>query len=131
MESAWFAPALLLVGLVFGLRYRPSILIAQTIMNIAIAIGIDRCVRHPDSSFGKFLNWRPTMFVGTLSYSLYLCQQPFLNRGSSATVAMFPINILAAVTCALLSYYLVERPTLRLRGRSGAMAIAADAAERA
>jgi peptidoglycan/LPS O-acetylase OafA/YrhL len=127
VESAWLAPGLLLLGLVIATRFRPSILIAQTIINCAIALGIDRCVRFPEHRFGKFLNWRPIMFIGTLSYSLYLWQQPFINRGSSATVSMFPINLVAAAGCALLSYYLVERPMLRLRARSGSVASASEA----
>jgi peptidoglycan/LPS O-acetylase OafA/YrhL len=131
VESAWVVPALLLAGLIIGTRFRPSILIAQTIINIAIALGIDGCVRFPGSSFGTVLNSRPLVFVGTLSYSLYLWQQPFLNRGSSATLAMFPINICAAATCALLSYYLVERPVLRLRARVRPAAATADAAQSA
>lgn len=129
VTSTWFVPALLLTGVAIGRRFRPSILIAQTIINIAIAMGIDRCVRLPDSSFGTLLNSRPLVFVGTLSYSLYLWQQPFLNRGSSATLAMFPINVCAAAACALLSYYLVERPVLRLRARVRPAAGAAEVAE--
>ena len=131
LQSTWFVPALLLAGLIVGTRFRPNILIAQTMINIAIAMGIDRCVRHPDDLFGRFLNYRPIVFVGMLSYSLYLWQQPFLNRGSSATLAMFPINVVAAAACALLSYYIVERPMLRLRASSGAVVRTPHYVERA
>ena len=55
------------------------------------------------------------VFVGILSYSLYLWQQPFLHRDSQAPLASFPLNLVVAVGCALLSYYVIERPSLRLR----------------
>ena len=53
--------------------------------------------------------------MGWISYSLYLWQQPFLNRGSAAAVAAFPLNIVLTVGLALSSYFLVERPTLQFR----------------
>jgi peptidoglycan/LPS O-acetylase OafA/YrhL len=116
--SPWIMPALLLTGLAVGIRFRPNIVFGQTILNVAIAIGIDRCVRFPESTFGRWLNSRALVFVGTLSYSIYLWQQLFLHRESRALLATFPINLCAAASCALLSYYLIERPVLRLRARA-------------
>ena len=43
-----------------------------------------------------------------MSYSLYLWQQPFLNRHSSGLAQSFPFNILLAVVVAHASYLLVE-----------------------
>ena len=57
------------------------------------------------------------MWIGTLSYSLYLWQQPFLNRHSDAWFAAFPLNVGLAFAAALVSYYLVERPVLSWRAR--------------
>jgi len=61
------------------------------------------------------LNSAPFVWVGSISYSLYLWQQPFLNRWSSAPWAAFPLNLALAVLFAAASYYLVEEPFLRLR----------------
>ncbi len=83
--------------------------------NIAIALCIDWAVTHHDGRIGRVLNAAPLVFIGWLSYSLYLWQQPFLDRTSQSTFAAFPLNIVCAVTLALLSYYVVERPALRLR----------------
>ena len=74
-------------------------------------------MRFPQDLPGRFLNARPVVFVGVLSYSLYLWQQPFLNRHSSHAMAAFPLNIVFAFGAALASYYLIERPALRLRAR--------------
>jgi peptidoglycan/LPS O-acetylase OafA/YrhL len=83
--------------------------------NIGIALTIDWAVTHCDGRVGRVLNAAPLVFVGWMSYSLYLWQQPFLNRASQSTFAAFPLNIICAITLALLSYYVVERPALRVR----------------
>jgi peptidoglycan/LPS O-acetylase OafA/YrhL len=61
------------------------------------------------------LNSAPFVWVGSISYSLYLWQQPFLNRWSSAPWAAFPLNLAPAVRFAAAPYYLVEEPFLKLR----------------
>src|SRR5665213_127722 len=61
-----------------------------------------------------FLNNRVTSFLGILSYSLYLWQQPFLDRRSDQWWTAFPVNLLLALACAVGSYYVVERPFLRI-----------------
>jgi peptidoglycan/LPS O-acetylase OafA/YrhL len=63
------------------------------------------------------LNSAPLVWVGSISYSLYLWQQPFLNRWSSALWTAFPLNLALAVLFAAASYYLVEEPFLKLRER--------------
>ncbi len=88
-----------------------------TIINFVIAILIHRCVYCADLPVGKILNWKPLSFVGILSYSLYVWQQLFLNRSSSAWVNAFPQNLVLAVLAALASYYLLEKPLLGLRHR--------------
>jgi peptidoglycan/LPS O-acetylase OafA/YrhL len=61
------------------------------------------------------LNNRLVNFVGVLSYSLYLWQQPFLDRTQNHLWTSFPLNIGLAVGCAYLSYRLVEQPMLRFK----------------
>ncbi|MEP6618246.1 MAG: acyltransferase [bacterium] len=117
VESAWAIPALLVVGLAVSARFRPAIVVGHSIVVFAVAAGVDRCVRHPDGAFGTLLNARPVVFVGTLSYSLYLWQQLFLNRGSDAPLASFPANIVCATTAALLCHFLIEKQALKLRSR--------------
>ncbi len=92
--------------------------VGQSVSNVAIAIAVDRGVRMGSSgAVGWFLNWRPVVFVGVLSYSLYLWQEPFLNPMTDAWVATFPQNILFVVVGTLASYYLIETQALRLRGK--------------
>jgi peptidoglycan/LPS O-acetylase OafA/YrhL len=61
-----------------------------------------------------FLNNRFMFQAGLLSYSLYLWQQPFINRTHPAWWTRFPLNIVLATACATVSYYAVERPFLTM-----------------
>lgn len=70
-----------------------------------------------------------------MSYSLYLRQQLFLWRYHTSWFTTFPVSVGLAVTGAIASYHLVERPFLRLRERLEArlcpprvQAVAADRA---
>lgn len=93
--------------------------IGQTIANVSIALIIDHYVRFPNSIGGRLLNWKPIVFIGTLSYSLYLWQEPFLNSMNEVSDrTAFPQNVVFAILAALASYYLIERPFLRLKDKS-------------
>jgi len=91
--------------------------VEMSVMNIGAALCLDWCITYPEGRIGALLNARPLVFVGLLSYSIYLWQQPFLNRASAAGVNAFPANILIAAAAALTSYYAIEQPSLRLRRR--------------
>jgi len=88
---------------------------ALTVINICLALCVDWAVTFHEGRIGRVINAAPLVFVGWISYSLYLWQQPFLNRESSAFIAQFPQNILLTVVAALASYYVVERPSLQVR----------------
>jgi peptidoglycan/LPS O-acetylase OafA/YrhL len=90
-------------------------LICGTVMNLAIAVSADWAMRNSHTGVGRFLNWPAVSFLGVFSYSLYLWQQPFLNRESTSPYCAFPLNLFLAIFVALVSYLLVEAPILRLR----------------
>lgn len=119
MDAAtwWLVP--LAVVLLSRLRDHPSVdlSIGMTLTNVGIVWMIDRCLVRPHQDFARVLNWAPAVFVGTMSYSLYLWQQLFLNRRSAAPWCAFPVNVLLALACAWLSYRWIERPMLALRQR--------------
>jgi len=91
--------------------------LGSSIINISLAILIHRSVCCSRDWIGKVLNLKGIAFVGVLSYSLYLWQQPFLNRNSHAWANAFPQNLVFAVAAALASYLFLEKPLLRLRHR--------------
>ena len=83
-------------------------LIGLSIIYAGITLTIDHCLRRPY----RILNARPVVWLGVLSYSLYVWQQPFLYRASLSWWCAFPQNMVCALLVATLSYYSVEKPIL-------------------
>jgi peptidoglycan/LPS O-acetylase OafA/YrhL len=99
------------------LGYTVVSVFGTTVINLSLAVLIHRSVYSSGDWFGRALNWRPVAFVGVLSYSLYLWQQLFLNHHSSTWANAFPQNLGFAIAAALASYFLLEKPLLKLRHR--------------
>ena len=86
--------------------------------NVLIALFVERVTRSEEGLIPRILNSKPVVLLGLWSYSVYLWQQPFLNRRiQDSPLTAFPLNIVLAVALAATSYYLIERPVLRLRQR--------------
>ena len=119
LESSWFVvvPCLAVAGSLLHDHPVAHFLIGMSVMNAAMVVTLDWCVTFGSGRVGRALNCAPLVFVGTISYSLYLWQQLFLNRTAANAMSTFPVNIALAVAAALASYYLVEQPSLRLRRR--------------
>lgn len=117
VSSRWLVPAAFVVAYLLCARTQLTFLFGFSALNVAIALFIERSVRLHDRGIARLLNARPLVFIGVVSYSLYLWQQPFLNRHSSADITQFPQNVAIAFAACLLSYYCVERPALNLRYR--------------
>jgi peptidoglycan/LPS O-acetylase OafA/YrhL len=62
----------------------------------------------------RFLNWEPVAWLGRISYSLYLWQQPFCSDPHLKSGYLVVFALLAAC----LSYYLIEQPMLRRREKT-------------
>jgi peptidoglycan/LPS O-acetylase OafA/YrhL len=93
-------------------------LVGSTAQNVLIALLIERATRSDHGWIPAILNWRPLVLLGLWSYSVYLWQQPMVNRSvQDSRLTSFPVNLLAALVMASISYYLVEQPFLRLRQR--------------
>lgn len=96
-------------------RARVFFAVGASVVNLAVALVVDRLVRLPDAPTSRALASGPAVFVGARSYSLYLWQQPFLEHGARFVGTRFPLNVALACGAALASFELVERPFLRLR----------------
>jgi peptidoglycan/LPS O-acetylase OafA/YrhL len=116
LTSRWMVlvPILLLI---VGSQDRPraQYALGYTFTNICMVACIDWVMRFPQSHVGRFLNWKPIVVVGVLSYSLYIWQGPFTNRYSDHWVSGFPQNLVFLAIAATMSHYLIERPGMRLR----------------
>ncbi|KVN41542.1 acyltransferase [Burkholderia pyrrocinia] len=87
-----------------------------TIEAALIAIVIIVLNFREDFWCARLLRTKPMVFVGTISFSLYLWQQPFANPNLPIAYG-FPLGILEAFAAATASYFFVEKPFLRLKDR--------------
>jgi len=80
-------------------------------------------VLHPESWISRFLELGLLRFIGKISFGLYLWQQVIFNGRFDAENApfgiahAFPYNFLLVGGLATVSYYLLERPCMRLGHR--------------
>ncbi|MFP5436668.1 MAG: acyltransferase family protein [Bacteroidia bacterium] len=91
-----------------------TITVGMSLNNICIIYLILWAIRIP-SKVADFLNTKVLIHIGILSYSLYIWQQLFLTNQASFSVNKFPLNIIAVVIVAHISYYLIEKPMLNLK----------------
>ena len=115
--SRWCIPALFALGMAAGVSVKLGVLVGQSLITIAIALGIDRSVRRPFGLAGRALNWRPVAAIGVGSYSLYLWQQLVVDASPKSTFP-FPLNLALAGLLAWASYHWVEQTALRFRDSS-------------
>jgi peptidoglycan/LPS O-acetylase OafA/YrhL len=77
----------------------------------------------PDGALGRFLERAPVRWVGRLSYSLYLWQQVFFVKYPSNRIPWLgplqsmPLSLAMVFALACLSYYVVERPMVKVGHR--------------
>ncbi|QJE96967.1 acyltransferase family protein [Luteolibacter luteus] len=113
--SLWLAPQLR--GVLFALTFT-----FPTLQNLGLALLLALSIQAGRSRLLAWLDWSWIAFIGTVSYSLYMWQQIFCTKpevfgASPAWWNSFPLWVVAAFLAALASYYLVERPFLRMKRR--------------
>lgn len=119
LVDRWIVPILIFVLAVNQLTFPFGVypMLLQTPRNLCIALLVDHCMRKEY----RVLNWGPVVWLGWISYSLYLWQMPFMSPVGSVNPGHiwldFPYNLGFALMMGCASYYLVERPVLRLRDR--------------
>jgi peptidoglycan/LPS O-acetylase OafA/YrhL len=113
--GAWLGLAAAFIACV---SYRPPLtMMWQSILIPLILVGT---VLRPDMGAGRFLDSRPLQWVGRVSYSLYLWNSLFFAAMVNprplplGVFQQLPLSILPVFALASLSYYLVERPMIRL-----------------
>ena len=116
-------PALVIIGaLMFAGSYSTPFmhLGGFTLLAMATSVVIVWVVLAPSGYLRGFLEYRPLVWVGRISYGLYLWHYPIFKAASVLRLA-WPLQLLLAVTATLtvtsLSYYLIERPALKLKTR--------------
>ena len=85
-----------------------------TITNICVGFITLISINYKHNLYYKFLNTGLMHHIGVLSYSIYIWQQLFFSY-EIGSLSMFPYNIVLIFVVAIISYYLVEQPFLRLK----------------
>ncbi len=96
---------------VFAGNTRGKTLLLVFILDPALRLSIAGLLLHVVQFPYAILNWPPVSWLGKISYSLYLWQQPFCSDPS----LRHGYWALLALILACLSYYFVELPMLRRR----------------
>jgi peptidoglycan/LPS O-acetylase OafA/YrhL len=81
-------------------------------------------ILHPENLLGRLLETKLFATLGKMSYSLYLWQQLFFKRAEFPFapyplhyLQVWPWNLATLLLCAACSYYLIEKPFIRLGHR--------------
>jgi peptidoglycan/LPS O-acetylase OafA/YrhL len=129
---AWSFPLLLGIEIIFLTCHIPF---TFTLQAVVLPLLVLSTVLHPRAIPGKVLETFPLRWIGWISYSLYLWQQLFFGVnlvGSPPALAWLraaPANFIGLFGCAAFSYYLVEKPCVRL-GHKVQQAMAGEASDR-
>ena len=119
----WLVLGVTLTGALLATSRSPGI--ALQLLGYSFTLWVISTMLHPESLTTRVLEWHPLRFLGRLSYSIYVWQVLFYSKNSPAQVDSHLLLILSerpwkyvATACAaLLSYYLIEKPMIRLGHR--------------
>jgi peptidoglycan/LPS O-acetylase OafA/YrhL len=119
------APVLGLAGLAAGAHYaagspaefRHGLLVLMAVAAVAVIapVALDQ-----DGAVARLLAWRPLVWLGVISYGVYLWHWPvflFLNgeRTGWTGPSLFAVRCIATLALAAASWWLIERPVRRWR----------------
>lgn len=116
----------LILGAAWLLVVSPALTLAVRGFNVVAGFTLDAAVctwlvawvqAQPESRLSRALAWPGLVFLGVISYSLYLWQQWFLHPRGWVGDGLWYLAVLGALAVAVFSHYLIERPALRLKRR--------------
>lgn len=120
LSQWWSAPG---VALLLGVLLQMGVPVLATQIVMALLV-VCVCVRA-DTWLHQILNLRPLVFIGTISYGIYLLHMLAAHVARKVLkhqegVDVFLLTLLVALTLAYLSYRYFESPLLRLKDRFSA-----------
>jgi len=114
----WLAAVAISIGCIRYYSHLTSVALAVLIPAVLAGTLV-----HPQWWISRALSWGPLTWLGRISYSLYVWQELFLTTGwepASQWWRLWPWNLPTALAVATLSYYLLERPLIRVGRRLAA-----------
>jgi peptidoglycan/LPS O-acetylase OafA/YrhL len=96
--------------------------VRRTIVAMTMPVLLAYTTLQPSGVVGRVLEHPAVRWVGRMSYSLYIWQMMFLVEGDRPLGPMqsFPLALLLPCVCAVISYYLIEKPMIRIGHRLAA-----------
>lgn len=114
-------PLVMLLTTLLGHKERINSVLGCGVRYVGMTLCLDWAMTNYKGRVGRFLNSRPVVFLGAISFSVYLWQQLFISPHPAARA---PYNLIALGLVAATSYYWIEQPGiaagLRLAKRSAA-----------
>ena len=110
---------LLIASPLLELRFHGTYLLpfGYSLEGASIAAIVIWMVLEPNTRAGRLMNSYFLVWLGVLSYSLYLWQQLFTHAMPGIPGVPMWIRVTGLVFVALLSYRVIEQPALRLKSR--------------
>lgn len=128
--KAWAGTVLLLVSVVFISENSPF----PGFLALVPCVGTALLLSARDGMVNRWLSSRVMVFIGGLSYSLYLWHWPVLAglryfyESYELPVGALAVFVIVTLALSLCSYYGIENPLRRGKGRKGNYSLAAFAA---
>ena len=99
--------------------YLPVALLPIGFIFQALGIGILLCWLYYNQSakLTKVLEFAPLVYIGKISYGIYVYQGLFLTTGPTGLlpIQQFPLNIVLVMALSVISYHWLEKPVLKLK----------------
>lgn len=124
MGTEWsIALGFLLYANSVTLRFLPTDMI-DFVQALGLALVLAWVIERQSSAAVRILEWKPFVFLGTVSYGIYAYQGLFIGNGPfRAADQSFPppvwLGIILTMVAAPISYYWFEKPIMNLRNKRG------------
>jgi peptidoglycan/LPS O-acetylase OafA/YrhL len=99
------------------LKFWPLPQVVQVSAMTVFTLGVVLCIQNAITARPSVLNTPILVWIGCLSYSLYLWQMPFTNPAAPSWATTFPQNVILTLLAATISFYAVEQPIRKLGKR--------------
>ena len=95
-----------------------EIMIGHTLIIASLfVLMVNLLQQERETWYHKVLCWKPLVYLGQISYSVYLWQQVFLTQLNTTPPGKWPVNLLCTLAVGWLSYRLIEMPFIQLKDR--------------
>jgi peptidoglycan/LPS O-acetylase OafA/YrhL len=101
----------------YSLKY--TLFLSPLIMSFGISLLVGWIYFNQYSTLTNILNFKPFIYIGKISYGVYVYQGLFLRTGPGGNlfIQQFPQNIILTFITAVISYEFIEKSFLKLKSK--------------